>query len=179
MSNFTSDSPIGTTSAREIDAPSSGPSGARGTVDDLAGKAKEKAREAASRQKTRATGELSALAGALHEAASTLERDGHPSSRILHMAADRVDQIGSTFESRDVDSIFREARGFARRNPAAFLGGAVALGFLASRFLKASGDDLESHVESSESDFERDPFPESSGNPYQPSGMDRGGGYGI
>ena len=37
-----------------------------------------------------------------------------------------------------MDDIVREAEAFARRQPAVFIGGALALGLLASRFLKAA-----------------------------------------
>ena len=40
-----------------------------------------------------------------------------------------------------MDSLLNDARGFARGNPAVFLGSAAALGFIATRFLKSSSEE--------------------------------------
>jgi hypothetical protein len=46
--------------------------------------------------------------------------------------------VAGYLTARDVDQLVSEAEAFARRQLAAFLGGAFALGFLVSRFLKSS-----------------------------------------
>jgi hypothetical protein len=53
-------------------------------------------------------------------------------------ASDQVERFSGYLRETDVDEIIDEVRGVARRRPALFLGGAAALGFLATRFLKSS-----------------------------------------
>lgn len=132
------DIPIGTTRASEINE-------GRGTKDtvkdkarEMGHKATERAQSAVSEQKERATGELGAVAFALRDAATRLDGENMMSGRLIRSAAERLDDFSRRLESRDVEGIVRETRQWARRSPAAFMGAAVALGFLASRFLKAS-----------------------------------------
>ena len=51
----------------------------------------------------------------------------------------RLESFSRSLDGKDLDGVVRDVETFARRNPAAFLGSAVAIGFLASRFLKSSG----------------------------------------
>src|SRR5829696_1998703 len=53
-------------------------------------------------------------------------------------AAQQVDKASQFLRETDFQGLVREGENFARRQPAVFLGGALALGILASRFLKAS-----------------------------------------
>ena len=54
-------------------------------------------------------------------------------------AAEMVENLSGYLRRTDVDQFVVEAEIFARRRPALFLGGVFALGFLAARFLKSSG----------------------------------------
>ncbi|HEU5163559.1 MAG TPA: hypothetical protein VFV54_10465 [Thermoanaerobaculia bacterium] len=132
------DIPIGTTRASEINE-------GRGTTETVKEKAREigqkataRAQSAVSEQKERATSELGAVAFALRDAATRLDGENMMSGRLIRGAAERLDDFSRRLESRDLDGIVRETRQWARRSPAAFMGAAVAIGFLASRFLKAS-----------------------------------------
>ena len=53
-------------------------------------------------------------------------------------AADKLRSAADYFNTHDIETMYRDVEGLARRNPAVFVGGAFALGFLASRFLKSS-----------------------------------------
>jgi len=53
-------------------------------------------------------------------------------------AADKLRTAADYFNSHDVETMYRDVEGLARRNPAVFVGGAFAIGFLAARFLKSS-----------------------------------------
>ena len=53
-------------------------------------------------------------------------------------AAQKLRTAADYFNSHDVETMYRDVEGLARRNPAVFVGGAFALGFLAARFLKSS-----------------------------------------
>jgi hypothetical protein len=54
--------------------------------------------------------------------------------------AKQVEQVSTYLEQKDLRDVLKDVEGFARRNPAVFIGGAFALGILAARFLKSSGD---------------------------------------
>lgn len=53
-------------------------------------------------------------------------------------AARKLEQVAHYFEGTNIRGMARDIEGFARRNPAVFLGGAFALGLLAARFIKSS-----------------------------------------
>ncbi|MBW3563350.1 MAG: hypothetical protein KY459_01320 [Acidobacteria bacterium] len=147
---YESNRPIGTTRSSELESGGDGRNRTREaaeqvreTAQDLKGQAKQKARAKGEEQKARATDEIQMLATALHEAGSKLDREEMASGGFIHAAADRLDDLSTRLDRRDIDGLIREGRQWARRHPTAFLGSAVAAGFLASRFLKASADDSE------------------------------------
>jgi hypothetical protein len=59
-------------------------------------------------------------------------------ARYTGTAASQIEKVANYFERKDIRSMMRDAEGFARRNPAIFLGAAFALGMAAARFLKSS-----------------------------------------
>ncbi len=134
-----SDIPIGTTRASELNDSIRGTAGnVRDRAREVGQKAAEQAQAAIGQQKERATSELGAVAFALRDAATRLEGENMMSGRLIRTAAERLDDFSRRLESRDLEGLMWETRSWARRNPAVFMGAAVALGFLASRFLKAS-----------------------------------------
>ena len=83
------------------------------------------------------------LAGALRKAAH--ERGGGrgeraPVSRLVESAADGLERFSGALRNQDLDGLVNDLNSFARRQPVAFFGAALAAGFLAVRFLKASGE---------------------------------------
>jgi hypothetical protein len=121
---------------------SQGMSNVRETVREkaagLAEGAKQQARSQYEQKKQVARGELDTLASALRRAGSEVSDNGGMSGRVITTVADRIDSLGRSIEGKDLDGVIHEVERFARRNPAAFLGAAVAVGVLASRFLKSS-----------------------------------------
>jgi hypothetical protein len=108
---------------------------ARAAWDD----ARDMAREQLHARKRSAAQGLGDLAGALHDAAGRLEHEQQPQiARIAHTAAGSIERVADTLHRKDLDGLVRDAESFARRQPLAFLAGAVAAGFLAVRFLKSS-----------------------------------------
>lgn len=57
---------------------------------------------------------------------------------LAESAAQGLDRVSQTLRSKDLDTMVREVESFARSQPMVFLGTAVAVGFLAFRFLKSS-----------------------------------------
>jgi ElaB/YqjD/DUF883 family membrane-anchored ribosome-binding protein len=122
--------------------------------DSMIDEAKEKARQAASEAQRTLASELRARAESSRErAADTLDSVAHAltqSGKQLRtenqtVPSDYVERFGGQLRrasdylrSTSSDDLVRNAEDFARRQPALFLGGAFALGFLAARLIRAS-----------------------------------------
>ena len=59
-------------------------------------------------------------------------------AKLAEQAADRAERLGGYLRDNDADRILGDVEDFGRRQPWAVIAGGVAVGFLASRFLKAS-----------------------------------------
>lgn len=75
--------------------------------------------------------------------------------------ADRLEGWSASLREQDVDKLMQEAREVAQRQPALFMSGAVALGFLGARLLKSPSKQQD---QSSGSSSEETSASESSGN---------------
>lgn len=100
-------------------------------------------------KKMYAAGELSDVAQALRYGADSLRQQQHDQAgRYVNLAADSLEQFAGVLRQRDVGRLARDAGELARRQPGVFLGGAVAAGFLLSRFMKASSTRLHDEPDS-------------------------------
>ena len=106
--------------------------------------ARETARSKLNEQKDVAAGGLGEVAGALREAAQRQRTDGSGQSmaQLTSSAADGLEHLSHTLRSKDVSTMLRDVDHFARNQPVAFFGIALAAGFLAVRFLKADNEDV-------------------------------------
>lgn len=107
------------------------------------GQAIEKARGSAfqmmDQQKQRAADGLGSVASALRQTSDNLNNsDQGAIGQYADRAANAIEQFSQQLHDKDMNELFTEAERFARREPELFLGGAVVLGLLASRFFKAS-----------------------------------------
>ena len=100
-------------------------------VTGLAGGAFEK-------QKGTALGELDSVASALRKAGSELGDNSGVAGKLVSAIADRVESAGQSLNGKELGDVVDDLERFARRNPATFISGAIAVGFIASRFLKSS-----------------------------------------
>lgn len=114
-----------------------------------ASQAKEEVRDAAreqaqgllDRQKAAAAEQAEKVSTVLHKMADEFEEQHQPYfSDCLHELAHRSDQVSRTLRERDLQSLVEQTRDYGRRHPALFLGGAVAAGFMLSRFLRSSAE---------------------------------------
>lgn len=104
--------------------------------------ARNVARSKLSEQQNEAAQGIGDFAGALRQAATEVEGRQQPTvAKLAQCAADGLDRLSGALRSKDLDSMVRDAEAYARRQPAAFFGVAVAAGFLAVRFLKSSRRD--------------------------------------
>ena len=112
---------------------------AREVVNQAKDRAGEKIESRIVDSKTRAAETLSGVASTLLSSSAQLrEQNQEGASRAIERAAEGVERFASYLQDTDVDDVVEQVHEFARRQPAAFIGGAFALGFIASRFLKAT-----------------------------------------
>lgn len=112
---------------------------ARERTGELANRGGEQVKSQLANQKHEAAQRLMPVQTALRETAQQLRKqDQRSMGQYADKAADGVDRVSNYLRDTDVDEMTEEVRYFARRSPAIFLGGAAALGFLVTRFLKSS-----------------------------------------
>ncbi|QIN79691.1 hypothetical protein GBA65_15430 [Rubrobacter marinus] len=119
---------------------------ARQQASKLASQGGEQVKGQLANQKHNAAQRIAPVQTALRETAHQLRNQGQaPSAEYVDRATDQVERFSDYLRETDVDEMIGEVRGFARRRPGLFLGGAATLGFLASRFLKSSSQEQLSH----------------------------------
>lgn len=101
--------------------------------------AKDMAKQTAQSQKDAAASNLGEMAGALRGAAGRMSEQNQPAlGRVAERAAGGLERMSEKLRSQDIDGLLREAEDFARAQPVAFFGLALAAGFLGVRYLKSS-----------------------------------------
>lgn len=79
------------------------------------------------------------VAEALHATSENLEKENQEGlSQYLREAANGLNRFSNRLTRGDVNGLLQEARDTAKRNPALLLGGAIAAGFLLTRFVKST-----------------------------------------
>jgi hypothetical protein len=101
--------------------------------------AKQTATSQLATRKDQAAQGLSAVSSSVRQMGDNLRQNEQTSNyaQYAHQAADQIDRFTGYLQSHDPREIMSDAENLARRNPALALGGAFALGLLASRFLKS------------------------------------------
>jgi hypothetical protein len=123
---------------------SSNPGSKGSDVRNLTNEAKQSiqdnARSLIGEQQRAAAGGLGDFAQALRKVAREMGQDGQQSSttRLVQNAADGLERFSGSLKEKDLNGLMGDVESFARRQPVAFFGAAVAAGFLAVRFLKSS-----------------------------------------
>ena len=89
-------------------------------------------------QKSRATDQLDRIAENVRQSTRRLREEQHGAvAAVLERGADELERLTATLRDRDIDDFMRDLEGFARRQPALFLGSSLAAGLLLARFAKA------------------------------------------
>lgn len=114
----------------------------RHSATDAMEQARTMVRDATEQQKHRAADGIQRFARSMHDMARNLEQEQHQglAAHYTHVAADQLDRMARSLEQRTMDDMLTGVEDFARRQPAAFVGGAFAAGFVLARFLKSSGE---------------------------------------
>ena len=111
-------------------------------VKQHAGQAKEKAREQVNERSTQAGERVTTAAGDVRSVAEELRKQGKDTpARYAEQAADRAERLGGYLKDADADRLLRDVEDLGRRQPWAVIAGGLAVGFMASRFLKASSSE--------------------------------------
>lgn len=111
-------------------------------ANQIKGKVTEQVETRLSDQKTRAAETVGTVADTLRSSSQQLSDSGQDGvSRYIERAADQAERFASYLDSTEVSEVVDRVEDFARRQPAAFMAGAFAVGFLASRFLKSGQSD--------------------------------------
>ncbi len=103
------------------------------------GQARDKVREQVDQRSTQAGEQVRSTASDARSVAEELRKQGKDApARYAEQAADRAERLGDYLHDANGDRILRDVEQYARRNPWAVVAGGLALGFAASRLLKAS-----------------------------------------
>jgi hypothetical protein len=107
-----------------------------------AGQARSKARQQLDQRTTEAGERVGGTAQDVRSVAEELRRQGKDKpAEYAEQAAERAERLGSYLKDADGDAMLRDVENFAREKPWAIAAGGLALGFVASRLLKASSSE--------------------------------------
>lgn len=132
-----------------------GTPGASTTPADSARRLKESATTVIDRTKQAAVGKaqegvqqlgstIQSATSALRRAAGDVETDNSLLGAALRKSADTIEQATRSFSDGDISRVVDDVNGFARRQPAIFLGVTFALGFALARVGKAALEQAQS-----------------------------------
>jgi ElaB/YqjD/DUF883 family membrane-anchored ribosome-binding protein len=112
-------------------------------VQDVAEQTKSQTRDQLRTQinqrSTQAGEQVSSTAAAMRKTSEQLRVEGQDSvAKVVDGVAERSERLGSYLSRADGGQILRDVEDLARKQPWLFAGGSAVVGFLASRFMKAS-----------------------------------------
>ena len=110
---------------------------------DVASQATDKLKQTVEGQKSAGADYVGSLADTIRRAAGEFDGDLPIAGTYIRKAASQVEGVADTIRTGNFKDLVRGAQSFARRQPTAFLGMAVLVGFGAVRFLKSSANDSE------------------------------------
>ena len=116
-------------------------------MQEASGQAKDRLREQVDQRSRQAGERVASAAGDARSVGEELRRQGKDQpARLADQAADRAERLGSYLQESDADRILRDVEELGRKQPWALVAGGLALGFMASRFLKASSQRRYEHA---------------------------------
>lgn len=101
--------------------------------------AKDRAGSAFTERKGQLSGQITGVAGAVRRGTEQLRDEGHGQiAEYAESLADSVDRAGTYLRDADIHRLRNDLEDLARRQPVLVVGGALALGVIAARFLRSS-----------------------------------------
>ena len=112
---------------------------AQNTALQTAGQAQEKLREQLNQRSSQAAAKITEQAADMRSVSEALRDQGkHGPARAADRIAGYAENVGGYLRDKDSDQLLADMEDFGRRQPWAIAAGGLTLGFIASRFLKAS-----------------------------------------
>jgi len=112
---------------------------AQETAQQASQQAKRGVRDQVDQRSTEAGQRVGSAAQDARSVAEELRKQGKDQpAKLAEQAAQRAERLGDYLQQSDGDTILSDLEDFGRRQPWAVIAGGLALGFAASRFLKAS-----------------------------------------
>jgi len=112
-----------------------------GNQQGILSRVKERATAQLTDQKEKATDSIDTVAQAVRQSTQQLRDQQHGVlAQYVEQAADQLDRLSTNLRNKDVSDLISDAEGFARRQPALFVGAAFAVGVIGARFLKSSAE---------------------------------------
>ena len=112
---------------------------AQAKAQEAAGQAKGALRTQVDQRSTEAGDRVGGFASDVRSVSEQLREQGKDQpAKLAEQAADRAEGVSRYLRESDADRILSDVEDFGRRQPWAVIAGGVALGLVASRFLKAS-----------------------------------------
>ena len=82
--------------------------------------------------------QVDTVTDSLRAARDRLSGDNDAMAGVVGSAADHLESFAGSLRSKDLGEVLSQVEQFGRRQPAAFLGASVAIGFALARFAKAT-----------------------------------------
>jgi hypothetical protein len=111
---------------------------AKNVAGDVATGAKKAADAKFGEGKDFAVQRLGSVADALRHTSDHLRSRESDVTPYVEGAANSIDKVSAYLETRNLSQLIADVEGYARREPAVFLGGAFFVGLLGGRFLKSA-----------------------------------------
>jgi hypothetical protein len=109
---------------------------ARGIARDAASQAREAISRRVGATQQQSADQVCDVADALRRSSEELK--DNLIAPYVGRAAEQIERVGDYLREARLEDVVKQAEGFARREPAIFLGGAFVLGMIGARFLRAS-----------------------------------------
>lgn len=112
---------------------------ARDSAADVKGAAAKRAESLFDNQKNAAAEQTHKLSQVLHKMGDEFDQQQQTTfSRWANQLADQTDRMSDQLRHQDLQRLLHNAGAYSRREPMLFMGGAIAAGFVVSRFLRSS-----------------------------------------
>ena len=106
---------------------------------ELTGQAGSRVRSEIDTRTTQVGSHLQTTASAMRRTGQSLREEGNQTeAKLIDGVADRAERLGGYMTNVDGDRLLRDVEDFGRRQPWLLAFGGAAIGFFASRFMKAS-----------------------------------------
>jgi ElaB/YqjD/DUF883 family membrane-anchored ribosome-binding protein len=139
LQTYTTPTANGPTTAESGSSADQAKEKAKEQAQQAAGQAKSTLRSQVDQRSTQAGERVGGVASDARSVGETLREQGKEQpAKLAEQAADRAERLGDYLKNSDADRILQDVEDFGRRQPWAVIAGGVALGLVASRFLKAS-----------------------------------------